>query len=61
VPSENAAALERALCELLDDLPAARQLGARGREIVEESFALDTMIAARVRLLEEVLRQPRSS
>jgi glycosyltransferase involved in cell wall biosynthesis len=61
VPSENAAALERALCELLDDLPAARRLGARGREIVEESFALDTMIAARVRLLEEVLRQPRSS
>lgn len=39
VPPRNARALAEAISKLLDDVPACREFGAKGRQLIEQNFA----------------------
>ncbi|WP_448071223.1 glycosyltransferase [Georgenia yuyongxinii] len=54
-PADGAVALRRALVPLLDDPGRRRKLGAFGRAVVEERFALTTAAEAQIRLYEAAL------
>ena len=51
-PTELAGAVRR----LLDDPAAAAEMGRRGRELVQEKFTVETMVAATLRAYEEVAK-----
>jgi glycosyltransferase involved in cell wall biosynthesis len=55
VPAENEGALGAAIERVADDAALRRAFGARGREIVEARFRIETMCAAREALFEELL------
>ena len=55
IPPEDAAALSRSICDLLEDPDTARAFGAAARRVVEERFRLEGMIAKRERVFEELL------
>jgi glycosyltransferase involved in cell wall biosynthesis len=54
VPAEDAAALARAIRELLDDRPRSQEMGRRGRERAHNQFSVAGMAKAYLALYEEV-------
>ena len=57
VPPGDRAALRRAVRRLVDDLPAARAMGAAGREACRHAYAAKTMVDALDDVYEEVLAE----
>jgi glycosyltransferase involved in cell wall biosynthesis len=55
VPPRDAAAVTGALAMLLGDPQAAREMGARGRKLVEEEFSLEKWVGKTVALCEQVV------
>ncbi len=61
VPPADAAALARAVCLVLEDRAAAKEMAARGRDFVRREFPAGRMAAATVAVYREVLgSQPQS-
>ena len=59
VPAGNAAAIARAVCELLGDGPRRARLGARAAAVAREKFSTDAMITAHIDLYKSLLSRPR--
>lgn len=55
--SSDACVLRGRLCELLDDLDLAREIGARGRETVARTFPLEPFVSNWRQVIEEAARR----
>jgi len=58
VPPADPVALAEAVCRLLSDPERAARMGQRGREIVEQEFSVEQMVAGNWRVYEELLGRP---
>jgi glycosyltransferase involved in cell wall biosynthesis len=54
VPVDSSAALAKAITRLLDDRPLAREMGRRGRELVEDGYSWDAVVDKTERVYAEV-------
>jgi glycosyltransferase involved in cell wall biosynthesis len=61
VPPEDSAALAHAILHLADNPETARQMGIRGRQLIEEQFTLDRKIAETEQLCSILLQNRNSS
>lgn len=55
VPVRDAAALAEAIRELLGDPDRRKQMGQAGRQLAEREFSIDKVVAAHLRIYEELL------
>jgi glycosyltransferase involved in cell wall biosynthesis len=57
VPPEDSQALASALSELLEDAERRQEMGARGREIVQEEFSVEQVVSETMTVYEEFTEQ----
>jgi len=57
VPPEDSQALASSLSELLEDAKRRQEMGARGREIVQEEFSVEQVVSETMTVYEEVAEQ----
>jgi glycosyltransferase involved in cell wall biosynthesis len=55
VPARNAAALARAIRQLLEDGALRRRMGASGRQLAERSYSVESIVSAHLALYRELL------
>jgi len=56
VPVRNSRELARALGRLINDAPLRREMGYRGRRIVESEFSVESVVEETIQVYEEMLR-----